>query len=93
MGGQIGAVGGCRGLDGTHGGALDEPARMLMGAWDRQALGPIGGEHGLAQLGLLGWLRIGQDRDRNRGRNRYRGGVADWARSDATISSRSWAAA
>jgi hypothetical protein len=93
LGGQMGAVGRCRGLDGAHGRTLDEPARVLVGARDAKALGPVGGEDGFGQLGLLGRLGIGPDLNRDRCRDCYRGGVADWARSDATISSRSWAAA
>jgi hypothetical protein len=91
--GQMGTVGRHRGLDGAHGRALDQPAGVRVSARDAQALGPIGGEDGLGQLGLFGRFGIGPDLDRNRGSDRYRGGVADWARSDATISSRSWAAA
>jgi len=34
MGGQMGAVGRRRGLDGTHGRALDEPTGVLVGARD-----------------------------------------------------------
>jgi len=69
---------------------------MRVGAGDRESLWSVGGEDRLGQLRLRlrRALCIGLDCDRDCcDRNRYRGGVADWARSDATISSRSWAAA